>query len=437
MNQLMRPFFFLIFLWFSQLSEIEAQVVYASTFTSQAGQIVEIDLETCATTPLVNVPAGTLDMCNAPNGLIYIIHSAIQIESVDPISGTITPVATLPNIASNGLEWGEDGFLYAITNGIFKINPTTGVVQNMGQFPAGWASTGELVYLNGIYYGAMNTPQGWKLVDVNLADPAASTIITNMPFPFAGGASINHPTCPKLIWFVYDTTPPSEVWEYDVNTQTWEVACGNIPFVIGGGDTPNDYTFPISCPCATDAGILPDYPGQICLPQVAEFSAAILTNLEPDDLLQYILYTDENDPLGSIVAISNIPSFTFGPPLEVNINYFGLAIAGNNLNGNVDLNDPCLDFSTDTLEVEWLPQPTVSFAVANPEVCAGDCLTFDVTFTGTPPFSLTYTAGGGPTQTQIFSANSGTLEVCPPAGTPPGPVTLEAVSLTDANCVCE
>ncbi len=188
--------------------------------------------------------------------------------------------------------------------------------------------------------------------------------------------------------------------------------------------------------CATDAGVLAGGPLQLCLPQSASFSQANQTNLEPDDLLQYILYTDANDPEGSIVAITNTPSFAFGPPLQLNTTYYGAAIAGNEVNNNVDLNDPCLDISN-AIEIQWNPQPTVSFAAANPEVCAGDCLNFDVSFTGTPPFSLTYTAGGGPPQTQSFIANAGTLEVCPPAGTPPGAGTLAAISLTDANCLCE
>lgn len=143
----MKYLHFLIILYVLQPSKVEAQIVYASTFTPQTSQVLKVNLETCTTAPLVDIPAGTLDMCIAPNGLIYVVHSAIQIESVDTLTGTITPVATLPNIAASGLEWGEDGFLYAISAFIFKINPTTGVVQNMGQFPAGWVSTGELVYL--------------------------------------------------------------------------------------------------------------------------------------------------------------------------------------------------------------------------------------------------------------------------------------------------
>jgi P pilus assembly chaperone PapD len=97
--------------------------------------------------------------------------------------------------------------------------------------------------------------------------------------------------------------------------------------------------------------------------------------------------------------------------------------------------DGCTGTATQVLGDALLP--SVSFSVASPEVCIGDCLAFNVSFNGIPPFSMTYTTGAGAPQTQSFSANSGTLEVCPPAGTPPGAVTLAAVSLTDANCVCE
>ncbi len=191
-----------------------------------------------------------------------------------------------------------------------------------------------------------------------------------------------------------------------------------------------------SC-CATDAGMLSGSPLQACTPQSASFSPATQTNLEPDDLLQYILYTNANDPEGSLLATSNTPGFAFNPAtMQVGLTYYVAAIAGNNLNGNVDLDDPCLDISN-AIEIEWNAQPSVSFSVANPAVCLGDCLTFDVALTGTPPFILTYITGSVGPQTQTFIANIGTLEVCPPIGIPPGSVTLAAVSLTDANCVCE
>ncbi len=191
-----------------------------------------------------------------------------------------------------------------------------------------------------------------------------------------------------------------------------------------------------SC-CATDAGVLSGSPVQVCVPQSATFSPATQTNLEPGDLLQYILYTNVNDPAGSILATSNTPVFAFNPAtMQVGVTYYVAAMAGNNVNGNVDLNDPCLDFSN-AITVIWRQPPTVTFTTANPNVCEGNCVTVNVALTGSPPFSLTYTSNFGGQQTQTFSNNSGTLQICPPIGTPPGQVTLSAVSLTDANCVCE
>lgn len=189
--------------------------------------------------------------------------------------------------------------------------------------------------------------------------------------------------------------------------------------------------------CATDAGVLSGSPLQLCVPQPASLTPPTQTNLEPDDLLQYVLYTDVTDPEGSILATSNTPEFAFNPAtMQLGVTYYMAAMAGNGLNGNVDLNDPCLDFSN-ALAVVWQPTPTVTFTVSNPDVCEGECLDFNVALTGTPPFNLTYTTGGGPPQTQNFGVNTGTIEVCSPIGTPLGTVTLAAVSLTDANCVCE
>lgn len=82
------------------------------------------------------------------------------------------------------------------------------------------------------------------------------------------------------------------------------------------------------------------------------------------------------------------------------------------------------------------PLPAVSFS-GPPEVCAGGCQNFSVIFTGTAPFNLTYGSPSGITQTQTFTSNTGAIQVCPPVGTPPGSLTLAALSLTDANCTCE
>jgi hypothetical protein len=157
--------------------------------------------------------------------------------------------------------------------------------------------------------------------------------------------------------------------------------------------------------------------------------------LDANDILRYILFSNPSDTAGSIVATSATPNFNFASPLQTGVTYYIAAIAGNNLNGNVDLNDPCLDFSN-ALQVEWKPLPAVTFSVANPNVCAGACTTVTATFTGTAPFTLTYTSPASGTVTQTFSGNTGTFQVCTLPGSPPGSLVVTATELVDAWCTC-
>jgi hypothetical protein len=97
--------------------------------------------------------------------------------------------------------------------------------------------------------------------------------------------------------------------------------------------------------------------------------------------------------------------------------------------------DGCTGMATQV--VNPAPLPSVVFSVVNPAVCAGECLTFNVTFTGTPPFILTYESPVSGEQTQTFITNTGTLQICPPAGTPPGMATLSTLIVSDEYCECD
>ncbi len=190
-----------------------------------------------------------------------------------------------------------------------------------------------------------------------------------------------------------------------------------------------------SC-CVTDAGTMLVQTLNVCINQPATFTHNGDEVLDANDLLQFILFSDLNDTLGSIIAISNTPTFNFDPAtMSTGVTYYIAAIAGDNLGGNVDLNDPCLDISNVAMLI-WQPLPTVTFSVANPDVCAGQCTTVTATFTGAPPFTLTYTTPGTGSSTQTFPGFSGTFQVCAPPGTPPGSFVLQATTLTDAYCTC-
>jgi hypothetical protein len=205
--------------------------------------------------------------------------------------------------------------------------------------------------------------------------------------------------------------------------------------------TPNGVIFSLffcSACCETNAGFISSSPLNLCPGSNATVPPAVQTFLESNDILRYILFSNLNDTLGSIVATSSTPLFSFNPAtMQTDVTYYIAAMAGNNLNGNVDLNDPCLDFSN-AVQVTWRPRPTVQFSLAggDPNLCSGECRTITAALTGTPPFSLTYVSPFG-SNTTTFSNNTGTFSICAPLGAPAGPLQVQATVLTDAWCTCE
>ena len=205
---------------------------------------------------------------------------------------------------------------------------------------------------------------------------------------------------------------------------------------LGGGPGGIIFSLYICC-CETDAGEINASPLSLCPDGIASLPNAQQTNLEPDDLLEYILFSDLNDTLGSILGTSVTPNFFFNPAtMQLSTSYYIAAIAGNNVGGNVDLTDNCLDISN-AIEIVWNPFPSVSFSVANPDVCTGGCTDVTATFTGTPPFTLYYTTPGNAPTILLFTENTGTFQVCVAANAPPGSFVLQATDLVDANCGCE
>lgn len=188
--------------------------------------------------------------------------------------------------------------------------------------------------------------------------------------------------------------------------------------------------------CLVDAGVLEPDPINLCPGSVASVPPASLTYLPAGTLLQYILFADPADTLGSVLATSNTPSFSFNPAnMQFGKTYYIASVAGDNQGGNVDPNSYCLDFSN-AVEVTWWPKPAVVFSVDNTNVCLGACNTVTATFTGTAPYSLTYkTSLSGPV-TATFDSDTGTFEVCATGNALPGPLSIQATSLTDAHCTC-
>jgi hypothetical protein len=419
---------FILFLLCIGYLHANAQIIY---FNNTSSNIYRFDVSTCTATLVFNGHAFN-DMAVGSDTIIYELFAQTYWKT-NLVTNTTVQLVTHPVIV-NALEFGGNGLLYAMGQNLWTVNPVSGALTLIGPLPAGWNSIGDLVYQNGMYYGAVFVGSASKLALINVTNPAASTIITDLPKNFIGGAAVNNPTCPKQYWFS-GTLPPNNLYEYDVNANTWTAICQGFNFFVGGAGSPTNYSFPYTCACTTNAGTVTNNSTNYCLPSAATVPYNNNATLEAGDLLQYVLFTNASSPASSILAQSNTATIPFNPAtMQTNVTYYVATVAGNALNGNVDLTDPCLDFSN-AAQVTWKPAPTVTLATANPDLCEGSCKTINLNFTGTPPFNLTYSTPLA-TMTQTFTAGTGILTICAAAGTSIGNFNVTATMLMDANCAC-
>lgn len=102
------------------------------------------------------------------------------------------------------------------------------------------------------------------------------------------------------------------------------------------------------CPCASYAGTMDTTTLRLC----AEVSPEAILLSNPDfikdhnDTIMYIMYEDASDPWGSLIASSMFSKFSFQMGLmQYGETYFISRVVGNQLNGEIDLTDPCLSIS--------------------------------------------------------------------------------------------
>jgi subtilisin-like proprotein convertase family protein len=101
----------------------------------------------------------------------------------------------------------------------------------------------------------------------------------------------------------------------------------------------------------------------------------------------------------------------------------------------------CGGSGTDEVVVTTRPKPTVTFTAVNTAVCASGCLNLTATFTGTPPFLLTYsTTDSNGSQLlfgETFNSFSQQFQICVPSDAAVGGFVVAAVLLSDSFCTCQ
>jgi hypothetical protein len=127
------------------------------------------------------------DIALASDGRLFGI-SSMFLYSIDPLTGRVTlvgPVAGFPN----ALDFGPDGTLYAaaaqagsaIQNGIFTVDPTTGIESLLTTLPSGYGSSGDLAVFERTMYVTVAGGSEDELAIIDL-DTLASDLVGPIGF---------------------------------------------------------------------------------------------------------------------------------------------------------------------------------------------------------------------------------------------------------------
>ena len=118
------------------------------------------------------------------------------------------------------------------------------------------------------------------------------------------------------------------------------------------------------CPCMSDAGQMDLTPFDIC--GDSDFMVTLSSsNLEADDLLEYVLHDGDANTLGNILLAQNNPTFSYQPAFNYETTYYIAArVANNDGSGNLLEQDCCLSVS-EGVAVTFFEKPEVQIDPLN------------------------------------------------------------------------
>ncbi len=397
----------------------------------------------------VQSPNLPISMDFLADGNIIVLSSSGDIEIYSPTTGDLLNAFDVDGVTTS-VTVAPDGTVYLIKinfdnsiteSCLYEFDPATGNEVLLG-CAQNYILT-DAFFWEGTYYalGYTGLPpnQGDGLFALT-TNPFGVSLVANIPSPICGGSMAAVPGVGIFGTSIDPNCEGDEIFELGINGNiSFECEIDeNICFCYGAAAIPANFPPPpSSCACTTEVGEISSPVTTLCTDNTLDL-VSTGTNLDTNDALEYILFSDLTDTLGSVLLTSSTPFFSFTePPLQTGVTYYVAAIAGDELpGGGVDLTDICLDISN-VLSIIWQPLPTVNFTIVNPDVCQGECTEVDVILTGTPPFSLVYDTPAGSGQNASFTGLAGSLTVCVEENAPPGSFNLQAIGLTDANCVCE
>ena len=427
-------------------------------------EIGSFDLGTCTYTPsIVDVDISIIgDFVLAENDIYYALGASpgqqgsfweAGLYTIDPTTGQTTLLTGLGTIYLTGsiLQLNPTTLVIAMTDNIYLYDIPTGVLTLAGMIES--THIPELfLYQGNVYIGSINLGAGgfsW-LTQLNFSPFSTTYVYQSVNFGYPVGVCGN----------VFSLSeggagfgPGFSIVENNMSNNTLDAVCLGIPefagaqqFTFSFAPDPTQTSGPL-CDCITESGIITPGSGQqgnlyvVCgensfpIPHLGD------EVLDGDDALVFLLVGPgnlyDNYP-NNVVYIYDTPVANFIPGVtQYNVLYRIYPAASNAVPGSVDWDDTCLEIGS-PVSIRWTSGPAVNFTFLS-QNCTTGCQTVRANFTGTPPYTLTYTVttsnGQANTFTQISTSQVLNLNICPPAGYA-GPLAVQATNLVDANCTC-
>jgi len=195
-----------------------------------------------------------------------------------------------------------------------------------------------------------------------------------------------------------------------------------------------------NCSCTTNSGTMQTSPALTLCGNGAQ-TATHNSNevLDGDDVMEFYLHTASGSSLGTVIATSTAPTFSFNGGMTYGTTYYISAVVGtNDGSGNVDMADACVSIASGT-PVTWYDTPTVD-AGANQTICQGSPVT--VSASGATSYSWTGGITNGvsfnPTATQTYTVTGTDVNGCQDSDQLTINVnTLPSVSAGSDQVICE
>ena len=129
---------------------------------------------------------------------------------------------------------------------------------------------------------------------------------------------------------------------------------------------------PINCSCGNFVGTMSNVLLQACASANGEVTATYNQNGSPlpTDIGVFILHDSNGSTLGNIIASNDTGTFSFQIGMNAGQTYYISYVIGSELNGNIDLEDPCLQVSVGQ-PVIWERDPEFELP-SDTMICFGD-----------------------------------------------------------------